>query len=119
MGCYESRPDPKKATDHKSGKKKETLTDMAWERLQREIKLLKAVTQFNQVSKFDESRAKIMEFYSAKTMKCKGKQGYECNYLACGAWCKYCGYVDFSDDDLRSLDDFSSSHVKQTMQLHV
>lgn len=44
MGCYESRPDPKKATDHKSGKKKETLTDMAWERLQREIKLLKAVT---------------------------------------------------------------------------
>ena len=49
MGCYESKPDTNKTTDHKGGKgkKKATLTDMAWERLNREIKLLKAVTQLN------------------------------------------------------------------------
>lgn len=56
MGCYESREDTNnQSTDHKSkGKKKKTgLTEMAWERINRETKLLKAVTQFNQLHQFD------------------------------------------------------------------
>ena len=82
MGCYESRPDGNGRSDHK-GKKKEGLSDMAWERLNREIKLLKAVTSSNQSSNFKESRDKIMEYYSASNMKCKAQKGYECNYMAC------------------------------------
>ena len=90
---------------------------MAWERLQREIKLLKAVTQANQLQKFEECRDKVNEYYS--TMNCKARKGYQCNYLECGAWCQYCGFMDYSNEDLRCLDDFSSSHVKTTQQLHV
>ena len=60
-----------------------------------------------------------MEYYSAKNMVCKGQKGYECNYLSCGAWCKYCGYVDFSDEDLKCLDDFSSSNIKKSKKLHI
>jgi ubiquitin-protein ligase len=52
-------------------------------------------------------------------MKCKAQKGYPCNYLEFGAWCKYCGFMDYSDEDLRSLDDFSSAHIKSTQQLHV
>ena len=120
MGCYEGRPVSSRQSDHKGGKKKnKEFTEMAWERLSREIKLMKAVTQSNQVSDFEQSRAKIMEFYSEKKLKCKGKKGYECNYMANQAWCKACGYIDFSDEDLRSFDDFSCAGVKQTKQLHV
>jgi hypothetical protein len=119
MGCNESKTDSDKITDHKGDEKKRDLSDMAWERLNRETKLLRAVTQNNQESNFENSRAKILEYYSASNMKCKGQKGYECNYIACQAWCKYCGYLDFSDDDLRCLDDFSNSHVKHTKKLHV
>lgn len=113
MGCYESRPESNSKTDHKSKKKKkEDFTDMAWERIIREVKLLKAVTQANQLQKFEESRIKISEYYS--TMKCKGRKGYQCQYLECQAWCQYCGFMDYSDEDLRCLDDFSSAYIKKT-----
>ena len=49
MGCYESRPDAQSGRiDHKkSASKEQGLSDLALERLNREIKLLKEVVVNN------------------------------------------------------------------------